>query len=76
MISSYLVYNSVGCIDERSISELEMVTALSQHLRADERLNDRENQEELYRYMPKFIWLLRDVTLKIEDERGRRITPT
>lgn len=42
-----------------------MVTALSQHIRADERLNDRENQEELYRYMPKLIWVLRDVTLKI-----------
>lgn len=39
LISSYLVYNSVGSIDERSISELEMVTALSQHLKADEQLN-------------------------------------
>jgi hypothetical protein len=35
LISSYFVFNSIGNIDERSISELEMVTALSQHIRAD-----------------------------------------
>jgi len=26
--------------------------------------------------MPKFIWVLRDVTLKIEDQYGRKISPT
>ena len=35
LISSYLVYNSVGCIDERSLSDLEMVTALARKVRTD-----------------------------------------
>jgi hypothetical protein len=26
--------------------------------------------------MPKFIWVLRDVTLKIEDQYGRKLSPT
>jgi hypothetical protein len=44
-----------------------MVTALSKTIKADNKLNDRDNQESLYRYMPKFLWILRDFTLKIED---------
>lgn len=33
LMSSYFIYNSVGSIDERSIAELEMVTALSKKIR-------------------------------------------
>lgn len=76
LIASYFIYNSVGNIDERSLSELEMVTALSKTIKSDNKLTERDNQESLYRFMPKFLWLLRDFTLKIEDERGRRISPT
>ena len=76
LISSYFIYNSVGSIDERSLSELEMVTALSRTIRTDGKLSERDNQESLHKYMPKFMWVLRDFTLKIEDERGRRISPT
>ena len=43
LISSYLVYNSIGVIDERSLSDLEMVMALSQKVRVDEKLSQREN---------------------------------
>lgn len=32
LISSYLIYNSVGAIDEKSISELNMVTQLSKNV--------------------------------------------
>ena len=76
LISSYFIYNSVGSIDERSLSELEMVTALSKTIKTDGKLSERDNQESLHRYMPKFLWVLRDFTLKIEDERGRKISPT
>jgi hypothetical protein len=76
LISSYFIYNSVGSMDERSLSELEMVTALSKTIRTDNKLTDRDNQESLHRFMPKFLWVLRDFTLKIEDERGRRISPS
>ena len=76
LISSYFIYNSVGSIDERSLSDLEMVTALSKTIKTDSRLSERDNQESLHRFMPKFLWILRDFTLKIEDERGRKISPT
>ena len=39
LISSYLVYNSIGVIDDRSLSDLEMVMALAQKVRVDEKLS-------------------------------------
>lgn len=53
-----------------------MITALSKTIKTDSKLTDRENQESIYRFMPKFLWVLRDFTLKIEDERGRKISAT
>jgi hypothetical protein len=44
LISSYFIYNSVGNIDERSISDLELVTALSKKIRTDDKLSEIENQ--------------------------------
>lgn len=32
LISSYLIYNSVGCIDERSVSDLNAITKLSKNV--------------------------------------------
>ncbi len=53
-----------------------MVTALSKTIKADARLTQRDNNDSLHRFMPKFLWILRDFTLKIEDERGRKISAT
>ena len=76
LLSSYFIYNSVGSIDERSLSELEMITSMGRQVRNDDSLSERENQESLHKYMPKFMWVLRDFTLNIEDERRNKITPT
>ena len=53
-----------------------MVTALAHKVRTDDRLSESESKEQLFRYMPKIIWSLRDVTLKIEDQYGKKITPS
>ena len=42
-----------------------MVTSLARQVRTDDRLSERENEEQLYRFMPRFVWLLRDHMLKI-----------
>ena len=67
LISSYFIFNTVGSIDERSIGELNMVTTLSSNIIADEKLSSKDNEEHLNRYMPKFLWLLRDFTLELRD---------
>jgi hypothetical protein len=65
------MYNSVGSIDERSMAELEMVTALSKKIRTGD---EGEDAGQLVRFMPKFLWILRDFMLQIEDKNYRKIT--
>lgn len=43
LISSYFIYNSVGSIDEKSISELNVVTKLSMNVLAEENVTSRDN---------------------------------
>ena len=52
-----------------------MVTTLSSNIVADDKLTSKDNEEHLNRYMPKFLWLLRDFTLELRDEAGRKQTP-
>jgi hypothetical protein len=63
LLSSYLMYNSVGSIDEKSINELNVVTKLSANIFAEDNLRIRDNEDILFRYMPKFLWVLRDFVL-------------
>jgi hypothetical protein len=63
LIASYLIFNSVGAIDEKSIGELNVVTQLSKNIILEEHSDLRNNEENLYRYMPKFLWVIRDFTL-------------
>lgn len=51
-----------------------MVTALSKYIKTGEA--NGADSEQIHRFMPKFMWLLRDFMLKLEDDRGRRITPS
>ena len=74
LISSYLIFNSVGAIDEKSINELNMVTQLSKNVILEDNADLRNNEENLYRFMPKFLWLLRDFILEPEDQYGRKLT--
>jgi hypothetical protein len=65
LISSVVLFNSVGVIDETAIAQLGLVSSISKHV-------VRDSTEHL---MPKFLWLLRDFTLRLEDERGKPLTP-
>lgn len=51
-----------------------MVTALSKKIKTgdDYEAND---PVQISRFMPKFLWLLRDFMLKIEDKYNKKITP-
>jgi hypothetical protein len=51
-----------------------MVTTLSKNIKSDDKMDEKANQENLFRFMPKFLWLLRDFTLEIIDDKGKRIT--
>ncbi len=71
LFSSQLVYNSVGSIDEQAIESLSLVIQLATLLQRQ----DRYDTQELVNTFPSFLWLLRDFSLKLENEKGLPITP-
>ena len=65
MISSLVIYNSVGTIDENALNQLALITSLS---------NEIQSKLDAPITMPFFIWILRDFMLKLEDKNGNKIT--
>ena len=73
LISSLFVYNSFGAIDENQINDLSFVLNLSKTIKIKS-VSIEDNEEELAKYFPTLLWLLRDFSLKLEDKEGNVIT--
>ncbi|EAS06098.2 amine-terminal domain guanylate-binding protein (macronuclear) [Tetrahymena thermophila SB210] len=73
LISSFFIYNSKGVIDETSISQLGLVTKLTKNIAVNE-YGDKMDEYMLAQYTPKFLWILRDFSLELQDQKGRRIS--
>lgn len=81
LLSSFFVYNSMGSIDENALASLSFVSNISKHIKVqthagqkDSDLNTEEqNEDDLTRYMPKFLWVVRDFTLQLVDDENKEI---
>ena len=73
LISSLFIYNSFGAIDENQVSNLSFVLDLSKTIKIKS-VQLEDNEEELAKYFPTLLWLLRDFSLKLEDKNGNVIT--
>ena len=73
LISSLFIYNSFGAIDENQINDLSFVLNLSKTIKIKS-VSIEDNEEELAKYFPTLLWLLRDFSLKLEDKNGNVIT--
>ncbi|XP_063069927.1 guanylate-binding protein 1-like [Engraulis encrasicolus] len=63
LLSSTLVYNSRGTIDNRAVEELQYVTELAEHIKV--KSSDDEGEDcEFVKFFPSFIWAVRDFTLE------------
>lgn len=60
LLSSVLIYNSVGAIEESVIDNLAVVSHLSKVLQGRAGPNDT-----LHMYSPDFYWILRDFSLQL-----------
>ncbi|XP_067247285.1 guanylate-binding protein 4-like isoform X2 [Chanodichthys erythropterus] len=64
LLSSTLVLNSRGTIDNKAIEELQYVTELTEYIKIkspDEVVDD----SEFVKFFPSFIWAVRDFTLQL-----------
>uniref|UniRef100_A0A8C8DA66 GB1/RHD3-type G domain-containing protein n=1 Tax=Oncorhynchus tshawytscha TaxID=74940 RepID=A0A8C8DA66_ONCTS len=73
LLSSTLVYNSLGTIDNNALEKLHYVTELTEHIKVKSNQRDGEESSEYLRYFPSFVWTVRDFTLTLEVD-GRPIT--
>ena len=73
LISSLFIFNSVGTLDENEINNLSFVLNLSKTIKIKS-VSIEDNEEDLAKYFPTLLWLLRDFSLKLEDKNGNAIT--
>ena len=59
----------MGSIDENAIQSLNMVLNLTDHISKVSR-GDSTSQTE----MPNFVWVVRDFSLQLIDDKGNNIT--
>ncbi|CAI5781041.1 guanylate-binding protein 1-like [Podarcis lilfordi] len=77
LLSSTLVYNSFGAIDQQAMDQLHYVTELTERIKAKSSpgggSEGLEDSAEFVRFFPSFVWALRDFTLQLELN-GRPVT--
>ena len=69
LLSSTIVYNSIGPVDERALESIEFVGQLAQEIK----LEDAKGKP-CTNLFPSFVWLLRDFALKLENPQGKKIS--
>ncbi|KTF88885.1 hypothetical protein cypCar_00011313, partial [Cyprinus carpio] len=76
LLSSTLVYNSRGTIDNTAVEKLHYVVELTEQIkiRSTEAPDEEEGEDsEFVRFFPSFIWVVRDFTLELEID-GKKVT--
>ncbi|XP_048011467.1 guanylate-binding protein 1-like [Megalobrama amblycephala] len=72
LLSSTLVLNSRGTIDNRAIEELQYVTELTEYIKVKSS-DEVEDDSEFVKFFPSFIWTVRDFTLE-QKINGKYVT--
>jgi hypothetical protein len=73
LISSLFLLNSFSSIDENAINNLSLILNLTKSIKLNKD-DDKTNPEDLVKFFPSLLWLLRDFSLKLEDIEGNTIT--
>ncbi|XP_038869869.1 guanylate-binding protein 1-like [Salvelinus namaycush] len=76
LLSSTLVYNSQGTINNDAVEKLQYVFELTERIKVKSSTDDEEEGEgtQFMQFFPNFVWTVRDFTLQLEID-GREITP-
>ncbi|XP_073705733.1 guanylate-binding protein 2 [Garra rufa] len=72
LLSSTLVYNSLGVIDNMALEKLHYVTELTENIRVKAEVGQHEDESaDFMRVFPSFVWAVRDFTLELK--RGDKV---
>ena len=73
LISSLLIFNSIGSIDDNSLINFNFIIKLIKTIKLRSTL-DEENDSILVEFLPMLLWVLQNSNLKLEDKMGNTIT--
>ncbi|XP_054333304.1 guanylate-binding protein 3 isoform X4 [Pongo pygmaeus] len=75
LLSSTLVYNSMGTINQQAMDQLYYVTELTHRIRSKSSPDENENEDsaDFVSFFPDFVWTLRDFSLDLEAD-GQPLT--
>ncbi|XP_073694296.1 guanylate-binding protein 4-like [Garra rufa] len=65
LLSSTLVYNSRGTIDNKAVMDLQYVTELTKCIKVKSSDEEDDDSSEFVKLFPIFIWAVRDFTLDL-----------
>ena len=68
LLSSYFLYNSIGTIDENSIQSLSLIVNITKNIQK------KNNNSDFTKYLPTFMWVIRDFSLQLKNKEGVPIT--
>lgn len=67
LLSSFFIYNSMGTIDENALNNLSLIINLSKELQIKSTLLEECDPEEIQKFFPSFLWVVRDFSLRLID---------
>lgn len=74
LLSSNFIFNSMNTIDENAINSLSLIINLSKELQVKKNENLAETDpEEIQKFFPSFLWVVRDFSLRLNDVHGNTI---
>ncbi|XP_023663426.2 guanylate-binding protein 7-like isoform X1 [Paramormyrops kingsleyae] len=80
LLSSTLVYNSKGAIDNQAVENLQYVTELTERIKVKSPANASSAEDgddgadaQFVQFFPSFVWAVRDFTLLLEIN-GKKVT--
>lgn len=74
LLSSFFIFNSMGTIDENALNSLSLIVNLSKELQIKSALLEECDAEEVSKYFPTFLWVVRDFSLRLIDQHENPIT--
>ena len=67
LLSSFFIFNSMGTIDENALNSLSLIINLSKELQIKSELLENSDPDDISKFFPSFLWVVRDFALKLTD---------
>jgi len=74
LLCSSFIFNSMNTIDENAINSLSLIINLSKELQIKSEYLGDSDPEDIQKYFPSFLWVVRDFSLRLIDTQQNPIS--